>query len=52
MGAERSDTDACNFGQSLIIRIGGNTEQLLDTIASDWRDDPELGKVRADRIDH
>jgi len=25
---------------------------LLDTIASDRRDDPELGKMGADRIDH
>jgi hypothetical protein len=31
--------------------IGGH-EQFLDTIASDRRDDPELGKMGADRIDH
>ena len=28
-----------------------NFEQLLDTIATNRRDDPELGKMRADRID-
>jgi hypothetical protein len=31
--------------------IGGH-QQFLDTIASDRRDDPELGKMGADRIDH
>ena len=32
--------------------IGDDIEQLLDTLASDRRDDPELGKMGADRIDH
>ena len=52
VGAERTDTGAGNLGQPLIICIGGDTEQLLDTIASDRRDDPELGKMGADGIDH
>jgi hypothetical protein len=29
-----------------------DAEQLLDTVASDRRDDPELSQVRADGIDH
>jgi hypothetical protein len=37
---------------SLIGGIGNNVEQFLDTIAPDWRDDPEFGEVRADCIDH
>ena len=37
---------------TLVIGIGGNTEQLLDTIASDRRDDPKLCKMGANGVDH
>ena len=43
---------AANLGQPLIICIGSNPEQLLDTLASDRRDDPKLCKISADGIDH
>ena len=36
----------------LITSISYNAEQLFDTIAPDRRDDPELGKMRADDVDH
>jgi hypothetical protein len=36
----------------LITSISYNAEQLFDPIASDRRDDPELGKMRADDVDH
>ena len=52
LGAESNDTGACNLGQPLVIGIGGNTEQLLDTIASDRRDDPKLCKMGANGVDH
>ena len=29
-----------------------DAEKLLDTMATDRRDDPELGQVRADGVDH
>jgi hypothetical protein len=32
--------------------IGDDIEQLLDTLASNRRNDPKLGKMRADRVDH
>ena len=42
----------CNLGQPFIIRIGDDSEQLLDALATDRRNNPELGKMGADRIDH
>jgi hypothetical protein len=50
LGAESDDARARNIGQPLVICIGGNTKQLLDTMAPDRRDDPELGKVSADAL--
>ena len=47
----RIDTRAGSVGQPSVARICDDPEQLLDTMASDRRDDPELGKVRADRVD-
>jgi hypothetical protein len=37
---------------SLVVWIGHDIEQLLDTLAPDRCNDPELGKMRPDRIDH
>jgi hypothetical protein len=34
-----------------VVGIGDDFEQLLDTAAPDWCDDPELGRVRANGID-
>src|SRR2546426_7899555 len=35
-----------------VTRVGDDPEQFLDTIAPDRSDDPVLGKMGADRIDH
>ena len=37
---------------SLVSWIGDNIEQRLDTLAPDRRDDPELGEMSPDHIDH
>jgi hypothetical protein len=47
---KRSDAGPCYLGEPSVIGIG-DFEQLLDASAPDKRDDPELGKVRSDRID-
>ena len=52
LGTESGNTRTGNLGQPLIICIGSNPEQLLDTLASDRRDDPKLCKMSADGIDH
>ena len=50
--AKGGKTLACDLWHAIVIRIGDDVEQLLDTVAADRRDDPELGKMGADRIDH
>ena len=52
LGAERGETRARNLGHPFVTWIGDDAKQFLDTIASDWRDDPELRKMGTDRIDH
>jgi hypothetical protein len=52
LGAKRGNTGAGNLRQSFVICIGGDPEQLLDTMASDRRDDTKLGHVSTDGIDH
>src|SRR4029453_697888 len=52
LGAESGDACTCDLGQALVGCIRHDIEQLVDTFASDRRDDPKLGKVGADRIDH
>ena len=42
----------CHLGQAFVICISSDAEKLRDTIASDWRDDAELGQMSADRVDH
>src|ERR1700730_16050234 len=51
LGAKRGYAGTRHLGDPAVIWIRDSIEQLLDTIAPDWRDDPELGKERADRID-
>ena len=52
LGTESGNTRTGNLGQPLIICIGSNPEQLLDTLVSDRRDDPKLCKMSADGVDH
>src|SRR5271156_5486611 len=37
---------------SLVVRIGDDIEQFVDTLTTDRRNDPELGKMGPDCIDH
>src|SRR5436190_24402918 len=52
LGAESGKTRARNLRHPLVTRVGDDPEQFLDTIAPDRSDDPVLGKMGADRIDH
>src|SRR5262249_52126454 len=52
LGAEGCNTDTGYLGQPLVSQVGDDTEQLVYTIASDWRDDAKLRKMCTDRIDH
>ena len=49
---ERGHTSACNLGQTFVICISSDVEKLRDTMAPDRRDDPELGQMSADGVDH
>src|SRR6476659_5202996 len=50
--AKGGKTLTCDLWHPLVIRIGDDVEELLDTVAANRRDDPELGEMGADRIDH
>jgi hypothetical protein len=50
--AKGGKTLARELWHALVIWIGDDVEQLLDTVAADRRDDPKLGKMGADRVDH
>src|SRR5665213_388479 len=52
VSSESGNTCACNVRHPLVGWIGDDIEQLLDTLAPDRRDDPQLGKMGPDRIDH
>src|SRR5258705_7566924 len=52
LSPECQETRASHLRNSLIVWIGYDVEQLLDTVASDRCNDPELGKMGLDRIDH
>src|SRR5207249_2178597 len=52
LGAESGKTRARNLPHPFVTRVGDDPEQFLDTIAPDRSDDPVLGKMGADRIDH
>jgi hypothetical protein len=45
LGTESGHTRTGNVGQPSVICICDDAEQLFDTVASDRRDDPELGKM-------
>jgi hypothetical protein len=42
----------CTCGPATVSPIGDDIEQVLNAMASDPCHDSELGKMRADRIDH
>jgi hypothetical protein len=48
----RKGASTCHLGQAFVICISSDAEKLLDTIASDWRDDPKLGQMSTDGVDH
>ena len=50
--AKGGKTLTCELWHAIIIRIGDDIEQLLHTVAADRRDDPELGEMGPDRINH
>jgi hypothetical protein len=50
LSADCREAGARHLRESAVGWIGDDFEQLLDTVASDWGDDPELGEIRADRI--
>jgi hypothetical protein len=52
LGAESGHTRTGNGGQPFVTCIGNDAEQLFDTMASDRRNDPELGQMGADCFDH
>jgi hypothetical protein len=52
LGAESGETRSRNLEQPFVACIGDRMEQFLDAIAPDRRDDPKLGKMGANRIDH
>jgi hypothetical protein len=52
LGPKSGKTRTCRLGHSFVAPIGSDIEQCLDAAAPDWRDDPELSKMSADRIDH
>ena len=49
---ERDQTRAGYLRNSPITWIGDDIEQFFDTLAPHRRDDPELGEMSTDRIDH
>ena len=52
MAAQRGQACTHNVGHPFVARIGNDTQQFLDTFASDRRGDAKFGKVSADRVDH
>jgi hypothetical protein len=49
---ECRETSTSYLRHSLIVWIGDDIEQFLDTVTPDRRNDPELGKMDPDCIDH
>jgi hypothetical protein len=52
LSAERGEPRAGGFRHSFVFCIGNEPEETLDAVAPHWRDNPELCKMRAARIDH
>jgi hypothetical protein len=51
LSAKSGNAGPCYLWKPSVSGIRDNFEQLLDTVASDRCDDPELSKVRSDGID-
>jgi hypothetical protein len=51
LGSECGKTRTCHLGHSFVAPVGSDVEQFLHAMASDRRDNPELSKMSADRID-
>ena len=52
LSPECRETRTSYLRNSLVVWIGYDIEQFLDTVAPNRRNDPELGKMGPDRIDH
>jgi 2-polyprenyl-6-methoxyphenol hydroxylase-like FAD-dependent oxidoreductase len=52
LSPECRGTHTSHLRNSLVVWIGHDIEQLIDTVASNRRNDPELGKIGPDGIDH
>ena len=52
MAAQRSKAATHNLRDPLIVRIGNDTQQVLNAFALNWRYDSKLSKVSMDGIDH
>jgi hypothetical protein len=52
LGAEGGDTGAGKLRNASVTSIRDDRKQLLNTLASYRRYDPELGQMGADRVDH
>src|SRR6201747_76809 len=52
LSPECRETRTSHLRNSLVTWVGYDIEQLLDTVTPDRRNDPELGKMGPDRIDH
>src|SRR5258708_26096351 len=52
LSAERGKARAGNLWHPFVARVGNNMQQFHDTFTPDRRDNAELGKVSADRINH
>src|SRR5215510_5103553 len=50
--AERRKTGAGHLREPMVGPIGDDFQQLLDAPAPDGGDNPELGKIGADRVDN
>jgi len=52
LSTERGKARAGNLRHTFVARVGNNMQQFRDPFAPDWRDNAELGEVRADRVNH
>src|SRR5258708_38918961 len=52
LSAERGKASTGNLWHPLVVRVRHNMQQFRNPFAPDWRDNAELGEVRADRVNH
>jgi hypothetical protein len=52
LGAKGGNAPTRHIGQSLVIQISGNIEQLFNTMTPYRCNDPKFSEMAADRIDH